>query len=76
MMDIERLFRKADFSAESNFKEKLAKKLFANEESASAKITSIRKVQAPQLLSDDDLDMVSAARGGVGLEDPASTIRE
>ena len=62
MKDLEKLLYETDFSKHTDLKSKLAKKLFQSE-------TSSKVVSFPfAALSDDDAEMVSAARGLTGIE--------
>ena len=55
MADITTFFRKADFSIETDLKERLAQKLFR--QNPSEKIIPFRKI------TEEDAELVSAARG-------------
>ena len=62
MKDLEKLLYETDFSKHTDLKERLAKKLFQPQ-------TSKKVVSFPfAALSDDDAEMVSAARGMTGAE--------
>ena len=72
MMDVEELFRKADFTAGSNYKDELRNKLFAAKTAQTAKpVKKTANVYHPVFgrgLSDDELGM--AAGGMVEPEIP------
>ena len=55
--NVENIFKKADFSKGSNHKEELRKTLFESNN----KVAKIVKFKQNQELSEDELDMISAA---------------
>ena len=65
MEDIENLFKKADFSKETNFKEKLKKEL----DSWMDKLEENQIETDEFLLSDDELDLAVAAGNPNSLEE-------
>ena len=65
MEDLENLFKKADFSKETNFKEELKKEL----DSWMDKLEEYQMKTDEYLLSDDELDLAVAAGNPNSLDD-------
>ena len=59
-MDMEKLFRQVDFSADTDLKDRLWKKLFASQ--SSSKVVAFRRVE------ESDLEYVAAAKGLSGYD--------
>ena len=60
-MDIEKMFRQVDFSADTDLKDRLRKRLFAGQGSGS-KVVAFRRIE------ESDLEYVAAAKGLAGYD--------